>query len=71
MHLPNEDRATGHLQEAELAWHYTGTYVQVVLNSTQWNPKEGKPWSIHIVLAMVREGLKGTDRKDREELGFV
>lgn len=43
MHLPNEDRATGHLQEAELAWHYTGTYVQVVLNSTQWNPKEGKP----------------------------
>ena len=44
--LPNEGRATRHLQEAEvcsqLAWHYAGAYLQVVLTSMEWNPREGK-----------------------------
>lgn len=45
--LPNEDRATGHLQEAEvcsqLAQHYAGAYLHLVLASMEWNPRGGKP----------------------------
>lgn len=44
--LPNEDRGTEHLQEAEvcsqLAQHYAGAYLQVVLTSMEQNYKESK-----------------------------